>query len=121
MCQAGLEIRTVCPLPLILDGACGWGDPMHIHRTIAMTEAAGFCAIEIEDQILPKRAHHHIRIEHMIPQELMVAKIAEAVAARATIRTSLSSAGPTRCGATFATRRCAGPRRTTAPEPTCCM
>ena len=82
MAQAGLEIRTVCPLPLILDGACGWGDPMHIHRTIAMTEAAGFCAIEIEDQILPKRAHHHIGIEHMIPQDLMVAKITEAAAAR---------------------------------------
>jgi methylisocitrate lyase len=26
MAQAGIEIRTVCPLPLILDGACGWGD-----------------------------------------------------------------------------------------------
>ena len=82
MAQAGIEIRTVCPLPLILDGACGWGDPMHIHRTIGMTEAAGFCAIEIEDQLLPKRAHHHVGIEHLIPRELMVAKIAEAVAAR---------------------------------------
>jgi 2-methylisocitrate lyase-like PEP mutase family enzyme len=82
MVQAGIDIRTVCPLPLILDGACGWGDPMHQHRTIAMSEAAGFCAIEIEDQILPKRAHHHIGTEHIIPQELMVAKIEEAVAAR---------------------------------------
>jgi methylisocitrate lyase len=47
-----------------------------------MAEAAGFAAIEIEDQILPKRAHHHIGIEHIIPQELMAAKIAEAVRAR---------------------------------------
>jgi 2-methylisocitrate lyase-like PEP mutase family enzyme len=82
MCQAALDIRTVCSLPLILDGACGWGDPMHMRRTIGMTEAAGFAAIEIEDQILPKRAHHHIGIEHLIPTELMVAKIKEAVAAR---------------------------------------
>lgn len=82
MCQAALDIRAVCPLPLILDGACGWGDPMHMHRTIAMSEAAGFSAIEIEDQILPKRAHHHIGIEHLIPTELMVAKIKEALAAR---------------------------------------
>ena len=80
--QAGIDIRTVCPLPLILDGACGWGDPMHQHRTIAMAETAGFCAIEVEDQILPKRAHHHVGIEHIIPQDLMVAKITEAVAAR---------------------------------------
>jgi 2-methylisocitrate lyase-like PEP mutase family enzyme len=82
MAQAGIEIRTVTALPLILDGACGWGDPMHLRRTIAMSEAAGFCAIEIEDQILPKRAHHHIGIEHMIPMELMAAKVREAVAAR---------------------------------------
>lgn len=82
MCAAAVDVRTVCDLPLILDGACGWGDPMHMHRTIGMTEAAGFAAIEIEDQILPKRAHHHIGIEHLIPTELMVAKIKEAMAAR---------------------------------------
>ncbi len=82
MVRIGLDIRTVCRLPLILDGACGFGDPMHLHRTINMVEAAGFAAIEIEDQILPKRAHHHIGIEHMIPAELMVAKIREAVRAR---------------------------------------
>src|SRR5215472_18168965 len=82
MVRLGIDIRTVCRLPLILDGACGFGDPMHLHRTINMVEAAGFAAIEIEDQLLPKRAHHHIGIEHMIPAELMAAKIREAVAAR---------------------------------------
>jgi 2-methylisocitrate lyase-like PEP mutase family enzyme len=82
MAQAALDIRAVCPLPLILDGACGWGDPMHVRRTIQMSEAAGFAAIEIEDQLLPKRAHHHIGIEHMIPSELMEAKIRAAVEAR---------------------------------------
>lgn len=80
--QAGVEMRAASALPLILDGACGFGDPMHQHHTIALAEAAGFCAIEIEDQLLPKRAHHHVGIEHMIPQELMVAKVKEAVAAR---------------------------------------
>ena len=82
MVRIGIDIRTVCRLPLILDGACGFGDPMHMHRTINMVEAAGFAAIEIEDQILPKRAHHHIGIEHMVPAELMAAKIREAVRAR---------------------------------------
>ena len=55
---------------------------MHLHRTINMVEAAGFAAIELEDQLLPKRAHHHIGIEYMIPSELMAAKIDEAVKAR---------------------------------------
>ncbi|NCY23405.1 MAG: hypothetical protein EBX37_00680, partial [Alphaproteobacteria bacterium] len=48
MAHAGLEIGTACRLPLILDGACGWGDPMHMHRTIPLAETAGFQAIEIE-------------------------------------------------------------------------
>jgi methylisocitrate lyase len=80
--QAGIEIRAVSDLPLILDAACGFGDPMHMHHVIPLAEAAGFAAIEIEDQILPKRAHHHIGIEHMIPAALMVAKVREAVSAR---------------------------------------
>ncbi len=82
MCQAAIDIHAVSSLPLILDGACGYGDPMHMHRTIGMSEAAGFAAIEIEDQLVPKRAHHHVGIEHMIPMELMAAKVKEAVAAR---------------------------------------
>src|SRR5437763_10857416 len=82
MCQAAVDIRAVSSLPLIMDAACGYGDPMHVHRTIGMSEAAGFAAIEIEDQLVPKRAHHHIGIEHMIPIELMAAKVTEAVAAR---------------------------------------
>ena len=80
--QAGVEIRAVADLPLILDGACGFGDPMHMHHVIPLAEAAGFAAIEMEDQILPKRAHHHMGIEHMIPQALMEAKVREAVRAR---------------------------------------
>jgi len=82
MVQAGVEIRAACGLPLILDGTCGWGDPMHVGFSVRAAEAAGFCAIEIEDQLLPKRAHHHVGIEHMITQELMVAKVREAVRVR---------------------------------------
>jgi hypothetical protein len=82
MCQIAVDIGAVSSLPLILDGACGYGDPMHMHRTISMSEAAGFQAIEIEDQLVPKRAHHHAGVEHMIPMELMAAKVKEAVAAR---------------------------------------
>jgi methylisocitrate lyase len=80
--QAGIEVRAVADLPLILDAAAGFGDPMHMHHVIPLAEAAGFAAIEIEDQILPKRAHHHIGIEHMIPIELMVEKLRECVRAR---------------------------------------
>ena len=82
MAQVAVEMRTVCKLPIILDAGGGWGDPAHMHRTIAMSEAAGFDAIELEDQLLPRRFHHHIGVEHLVPPELMVSKIKEAVAAR---------------------------------------
>jgi len=82
MTAAALDIRVVTRLPLIMDAAGGWGDPMHMVRTIGMAEAAGFAAIEIEDTSLPKRAHHHVGVDHPIPAELMVSKIREAVTAR---------------------------------------
>lgn len=82
LAQAAVEIRTACALPLILDGACGWGDPMHVRHSVRAAEAAGFAAIEIEDQVFPKRAHHHVGIEHMIPLDEMVDKVREAVDGR---------------------------------------
>jgi methylisocitrate lyase len=82
MAELAMEMRCVSEAPIILDAGGGWGDPAHIHRTIAMTEAAGFEAIEIEDQLLPRRFHHHVGVEHLVPQDFMAAKIREAVAAR---------------------------------------
>lgn len=82
MVQVAVDIRSVSRIPIILDAGGGWGEPVHIHRTIAMSEAAGFAAIEIEDQYLPRRVQHHIGEENLIPPESMVDKIKEAVAAR---------------------------------------
>ena len=82
MAQVAVEMRTVCKLLIVLDAGGGWGDPAHMHRTIALSEAAGFDAIEIEDQLLPRRFHHHVGVEHRVPPEFMVSKIREAVAAR---------------------------------------
>ncbi len=82
MAQLAVDMRAVCRLPIILDAGGGWGDPMHVHRTIRLTEAAGFAAIEIEDQLLPRRVEHHVGIEHLVPTPFMVEKIKEALAAR---------------------------------------
>ncbi len=82
MAQVAVDMRAVCRLPIILDAGGGWGDPMHVHRTIRLTEAAGFQAIEIEDQLLPRRVEHHVGIEHLVPTPFMVEKIKEALAAR---------------------------------------
>jgi hypothetical protein len=61
MCQAAVDIHAVSSLPLILDGACGYGDPMHMHRTIGMSEAAGFAAIEAGAPSHRHRAHQDRR------------------------------------------------------------
>ena len=82
LAAVALDMRAVCQLPIVLDAGGGWGDPVHVHRTIALAEAAGFAAIELEDQLLPRRVEHHVGVDHLIPTELMLKKIAEAIAAR---------------------------------------
>jgi methylisocitrate lyase len=82
MATLAMDMRAAADLPIVLDAGGGWGDPVHLHRTIQLTQAAGFAAIEIEDQVLPRRVHHHIGVEHLIPAELMLDRIKEAIAAR---------------------------------------
>jgi 2-methylisocitrate lyase-like PEP mutase family enzyme len=82
MAAVAVDMRAVCRLPIILDAGGGWGDPMHVHRTVQLSEAAGFAAIEIEDQLLPRRVEHHIGIDNLVETPLMVDKIKEAIAAR---------------------------------------
>jgi methylisocitrate lyase len=69
-------------LPIIVDGAVGFGDPVHVTRMMWEFEAAGAAAVEIEDQVAPKRVSHHRGIEHLVTKDEMAAKIEAAVAAR---------------------------------------
>ena len=80
--EVALDMRAACPLPVVLDAGAGFGDPVHLHRTIALAEAAGIAAIEIEDQLLPRRVEHHVGVDHLVPTELAVDRIKEAIAAR---------------------------------------
>jgi len=50
------------------------------HRAVASRGPSP--AIEIEDQLLPRRVEHHVGIEHLVPTEFMVEKIKAAIAAR---------------------------------------
>jgi len=76
------RIAARSEIPLIVDGGVGFGDPVHAWRAVRELEAAGAAAIELEDQIAPKRAHHHKGIEHLAPLEAMVDKVRTAVEAR---------------------------------------
>ncbi|MDE0872984.1 MAG: isocitrate lyase/phosphoenolpyruvate mutase family protein [Acidimicrobiales bacterium] len=76
------RITSRCELPLIVDGGVGFGDPVHVVRAVWEFEQAGAAAVEFEDQIAPKRVHHHIGVEHLISTEDMCAKVTAATEAR---------------------------------------
>ncbi|MGE0623762.1 MAG: oxaloacetate decarboxylase [Pseudomonadales bacterium] len=69
-------------LGIIVDGGVGFGDAVHVARAVWEFEQAGAVAIELEDQVAPKRVSHHRGIEHLVETATMCAKIEQAVAAR---------------------------------------
>jgi 2-methylisocitrate lyase-like PEP mutase family enzyme len=82
LASATATIRLRSDLPLVVDGGVGFGDAIHVQRTVWELERAGASAIELEDQVAPKRASHHRDIEHLISLEEMVGKVRFAVEAR---------------------------------------
>jgi 2-methylisocitrate lyase-like PEP mutase family enzyme len=74
-------IRDAVALPLIVDADTGFGNPLGVQRTIRVLERAGADAVQIEDQVHPKRCGHFAGKE-VVPAEEMAAKIRAAVDAR---------------------------------------
>ncbi len=75
-------ITSAVQIPLVVDAGAGFGEPLHVMRTVKELEKAGVAALHIEDQIYPKRVHYHKGVEHVVSEEEMVLKIKAAVAAR---------------------------------------
>ena len=74
-------IRDVFPGPLMVDADTGFGNAMNMIRTVKLLERAGADAIQIEDQVFPKRCGHFDGKE-LIPAAEMVAKVKAAADAR---------------------------------------
>jgi 2-methylisocitrate lyase-like PEP mutase family enzyme len=74
-------IRAVFSGPLMVDADTGFGNPLNMHRTVRVLERAGADAIQIEDQVFPKRCGH-FEGKGIVPLPEMVAKIKAAVDAR---------------------------------------
>lgn len=66
---------------MIADADNGYGGLMNVMRTVALYEQAGVAAIQLEDQVTPKRCGH-MEGKEVISKEEMAAKIRAAVAAR---------------------------------------
>ncbi|MBN9108321.1 MAG: isocitrate lyase/PEP mutase family protein [Pseudonocardia sp.] len=82
LASATSAVRLRSDLPLVVDGGVGFGDAIHVQRMVWELERAGASAIELEDQVAPKRASHHRDIEHLVSTAEMVGKVRFAVEAR---------------------------------------
>jgi 2-methylisocitrate lyase-like PEP mutase family enzyme len=76
-----IAIREVFPGPIMVDADTGFGNAMNMMRTIRLLERAGADAIQIEDQVFPKRCGHFSGKE-VVPAAEMVAKVKAAADAR---------------------------------------
>jgi 2-methylisocitrate lyase-like PEP mutase family enzyme len=76
-----VAIREVFPGPLMVDADTGFGNELNMRRTVQTLERAGADAIQIEDQVFPKRCGH-FEGKEVIPAREMVSKIRAAVDAR---------------------------------------
>jgi 2-methylisocitrate lyase-like PEP mutase family enzyme len=79
--DATAAITAVTALPLIVDGDTGFGNALNVMRTVRALERAGAAAIQLEDQVSPKRCGH-FEGKEVIPTAEMVGKLRAAVDAR---------------------------------------
>ena len=83
LAQHTMAIRNITNLPIIVDADTGFGNAINVTHTVRVLEAAGASAIQIEDQLFPKRCGHFDGQE-LVPVGEMTTKIAAAVEARRT-------------------------------------
>ena len=72
-------------LPLIVDGDTGYGEALNVMRLVRDLEAAGAAAVQLEDQILPKKCGH-LSDKRLAEPDAMAARIAAARSARTDLR-----------------------------------
>src|SRR3954469_20992168 len=79
-------IRDRVPCALIVDADTGYGNALNVQRTVRLFERAGASAIQLEDQVFPKRCGH-LADKGLIPAAEMAGKVKAAVDARTSAET----------------------------------
>lgn len=74
-------IAEITDLPLVVDIDTGFGNAINTQRTVRMVERAGAVAMQLEDQVFPKKCGHFAG-KAVIPLEEAVTKVKAAVDAR---------------------------------------
>lgn len=75
------QMTRTAQLPILVDADTGFGEVLNVMQTVRAFEEAGAAAIQIEDQVLPKKCGHLNDKKLALPHE-MAAKIAAAKKAR---------------------------------------
>jgi 2-methylisocitrate lyase-like PEP mutase family enzyme len=75
------SISQAVSLPLIVDADTGFGNALNVYRTVGELQRAGAAAIQIEDQVFPKKCGHFAGKE-VVAQAEMIQKIKAALDAR---------------------------------------
>jgi 2-methylisocitrate lyase-like PEP mutase family enzyme len=75
------RMRAATDLPIVVDADTGYGSEAGVWLTVRELEAVGANAVQIEDQVSPKRCGH-MEGKEVIPADEMVLKVRAAVAAR---------------------------------------
>jgi 2-methylisocitrate lyase-like PEP mutase family enzyme len=75
------RMRGATGLPIIVDADTGYGSEAGVWLTVRELEAVGANAVQIEDQVSPKRCGH-MEGKEVIPADEMVIKVRAAVSAR---------------------------------------
>ena len=81
LAQHTAAIRDAIRLPLIVDADTGFGNAINVGHTIRTLERAGANAIQLEDQVMPKRCGH-FEGKAVISTEEMAGKVMASVDAR---------------------------------------
>ena len=81
LAQHTVAIREAVNLPIIVDADTGFGNALNVWHCVRVLEQAGADAIQIEDQIMPKKCGHFAN-KSVIPVDEMVGKIKAAVDGR---------------------------------------
>jgi 2-methylisocitrate lyase-like PEP mutase family enzyme len=83
LAQHTAAARDAVSLPLIVDADTGFGNAINVGHTVRTLERAGADAIQIEDQVMPKRCGH-FQGQAVITAGEMTGKVKAAVDARTT-------------------------------------
>jgi 2-methylisocitrate lyase-like PEP mutase family enzyme len=75
------QLAAITSTPMICDGDTGYGGLLNVMHTVRGYEAAGACAIQLEDQEFPKKCGHMLG-RRVVDAELMADKIRVAVESR---------------------------------------